>query len=106
MAVLSTPRAAAKPVALPISKGLFWLLGAALLAVAVYYFIGVDQGATSVFGKSMVIHEFVHDARHFLGFPCHEPDRALPRHGKETHRPRHPGGRDRGPARVRLRPDL
>ena len=43
----------------------------ALLAVAVYYFIGVDQGATSVFGKSMVIHEFVHDARHFLGFPCH-----------------------------------
>ena len=63
--------AAAKPVALPISKGLIWLLGAALLAVAVYYFIGVDQGATSVFGKSMVIHEFVHDARHFLGFPCH-----------------------------------
>ena len=72
MAVLSTPRAAAKPVALPISKGLLWLLGAALLAVAVYYFIGVDQGATSVFGKSMVIHEFVHDARHFLGFPCHD----------------------------------
>ena len=71
MAVLSTPGAAAKPVALPISKGLLWLLGAALLAVAVYYFIGVDQGATSVFGKSMVIHEFVHDARHFLGFPCH-----------------------------------
>jgi hypothetical protein len=68
MAVLSAPSAAAKPVALPISR---WLLGAALLAVAVYYFIGVDQGATSVFGKSMVIHEFVHDARHFLGFPCH-----------------------------------
>ena len=61
----------AKPVALPISKSLLWLLGAALLAVAVYYFIGVDQGATSIFGKSMVIHEFVHDARHFLGFPCH-----------------------------------
>ena len=26
MAVLSTPRAASKPIALPISKGLFWLL--------------------------------------------------------------------------------
>jgi hypothetical protein len=52
-------------------RACLWLLGAALLAVAVYYFIGVDQGATSVFGKSMVIHEFVHDARHFLGFPCH-----------------------------------
>jgi hypothetical protein len=77
MAVLSAPGnpgipgSTTKPVALPISKGLLWLLGAALLAVAVYYFIGVDEGAASVFGKSMVAHEFVHDARHFLGFPCH-----------------------------------
>jgi hypothetical protein len=71
MAVLSTPRTAAKPVALPLSRSMLWLVGAAVLAVAVYYFIGIDQGATSVFGKSMVIHEFVHDARHFFGFPCH-----------------------------------
>jgi len=42
-----------------------------LLAIAAYYFIGVDQGMASVFGKSMVVHEFVHDSRHFLGFPCH-----------------------------------
>ncbi|HEV2633618.1 MAG TPA: CbtB-domain containing protein [Actinocrinis sp.] len=41
------------------------------LALAAYYFIGVDEGMTSVFGKSMVIHEWVHDSRHFLGFPCH-----------------------------------
>jgi hypothetical protein len=41
------------------------------LAVAVYYFVGVDEGMTSVFGKTMVIHEWVHDSRHFLGFPCH-----------------------------------
>jgi cobalt transporter subunit CbtB len=26
---------------------------------------------TSLFGKNMVIHEWVHDSRHFLGFPCH-----------------------------------
>ena len=77
MAVLSAPGnpgipgSTTKPVALPISKGLLWLLGATLLAVAVYYFIGVDEGAASVFGKSMAVHEFVHDARHFLGFPCH-----------------------------------
>jgi hypothetical protein len=77
MAVLSAPGnpgipgSTTKPVALPISKGLLWLLGAALLAVAVYYFIGVDEGAASVFGRSMAVHEFVHDARHFLGFPCH-----------------------------------
>jgi hypothetical protein len=42
-----------------------------LLAVLAYYFVGVDEGMTSVFGKTMVIHEWVHDSRHFLGFPCH-----------------------------------
>ncbi|HEY0932885.1 MAG TPA: CbtB-domain containing protein [Trebonia sp.] len=41
------------------------------LAAAVYYFVGVDEGMTSLFGKTMVIHEWVHDSRHFLGFPCH-----------------------------------
>jgi hypothetical protein len=41
------------------------------LAVLAYYFVGVDEGMTSVFGKTMVVHEWVHDSRHFLGFPCH-----------------------------------
>lgn len=71
MSSMSTPRAVSRPVALPISGAMLWLIGTALVALAVYYFIGVDQGATSVFGKSMMIHEFVHDSRHFLGFPCH-----------------------------------
>ncbi|MDV9174313.1 CbtB-domain containing protein [Streptomyces sp. W16] len=53
------------------SKSIVWLVGTALIALAVYYFIGVDQGAVSVFGNDMHVHEFVHDARHFLGFPCH-----------------------------------
>ena len=42
-----------------------------LLALLAYYFVGVDEGMTSVFGKTMVVHEWVHDSRHFLGFPCH-----------------------------------
>ena len=71
MSTMSTPRTVTRPVALPISKAMLWLVGTALVALAVYYFIGVDEGATSVFGKSMMIHEFVHDSRHFLGFPCH-----------------------------------
>ncbi|WP_163552870.1 CbtB domain-containing protein [Candidatus Frankia alpina] len=58
-------------VVLPLSKAAFWLAGTAILALLVYYFIGVDQGATSIFGNDVHIHEFVHDARHFLGFPCH-----------------------------------
>lgn len=42
-----------------------------LLALIAYYFVGFDQGAVSVFGSDTHIHEFVHDARHLLGFPCH-----------------------------------
>lgn len=49
-----------------------WLSSTAFLALLVLYFVGMDQGATSVFGASnTVIHEFVHDARHLLGYPCH-----------------------------------
>ncbi|MBX5488647.1 hypothetical protein MHAS_00095 [Mycolicibacterium hassiacum DSM 44199] len=42
-----------------------------LLALIAYYFVGFDQGAVSVFGNDTHIHEFLHDARHLLGFPCH-----------------------------------
>jgi hypothetical protein len=42
-----------------------------LLALMAYYVIGVEQGVTSAFGDNSAIHEWVHDARHFLGFPCH-----------------------------------
>lgn len=48
-----------------------WLSTTAFLALLVLYFVGMDQGATSVFGNSTYIHEFMHDARHLLGFPCH-----------------------------------
>ncbi|MGW3106783.1 CbtB domain-containing protein [Streptomyces sp. NPDC001100] len=71
MSSISTSRPVSTPVVLPISKSIVWLVGTALIALAVYYFIGVDQGAVSVFGNDTHVHEFVHDARHFLGFPCH-----------------------------------
>jgi hypothetical protein len=59
------------PAALPISRVAVLLSLTVLFALAVYYFVGVDEGMTSVFGKTLVIHEWVHDARHFMGFPCH-----------------------------------
>lgn len=67
----AVPSESSTPVVLPVSKAVLWLAGAAFLALALYYFIGIDQGATSVFGNDTRVHEFVHDARHFLGFPCH-----------------------------------
>lgn len=48
-----------------------WLSLTAFLALLALYFVGMDQGATSVFGSDTHVHEFVHDARHLLGFPCH-----------------------------------
>jgi hypothetical protein len=71
MSSLSQPTAVTTPLVLPATRAILWLVGTALLALAVYYFIGVDQGALSVFGSDTHIHEFVHDGRHFLGFPCH-----------------------------------
>jgi hypothetical protein len=47
------------------------LASVAFLALLAYYFIGLDQGMTSVFGNHTGVHEFFHDGRHFLGFPCH-----------------------------------
>ncbi len=57
-------------VAIPIKEIMPWaIFGVVIMAVA-YYFVGAEQGATSIF-SGMSIHEFVHDARHLLGFPCH-----------------------------------
>lgn len=71
MSSFSQPTATTTPLVLPASRAVMWLVGTALFAIAVYYFIGIDQGAVSVFGSDSHIHEFVHDGRHFLGFPCH-----------------------------------
>ena len=45
------------------------LLAGSLLFVLIY-FVGAEEGALSLIGGTSV-HEFVHDARHLLGFPCH-----------------------------------
>ena len=64
-------RSTARGIDLSAAKAIAWLSLTAFLALLVLYFVGVDQGATSVLGDNMYIHEFVHDARHLLGFPCH-----------------------------------
>ncbi len=65
------PHVGVSPEAL--SKGrVAMLLGVTVfLALLAYYFVGLDEGMVSVFGRTMVVHEWVHDARHLLGFPCH-----------------------------------
>ena len=65
------PRVRIHPEALSRGRIALLLSITVFLALAIYYFVGVDEGMTSVFGHTMVIHEWVHDSRHFLGFPCH-----------------------------------
>ena len=75
MASISVPGSSSRPQVSPqaLSRSrVALILGITVfLAVAVYYLVGVDVGMASLFGKTMVIHEWVHDSRHFLGFPCH-----------------------------------
>jgi Probable cobalt transporter subunit (CbtB) len=47
-----------------------WLIFAAVLFLVALYFFSAEQGATSLFSGTAV-HEWVHDGRHLLGFPCH-----------------------------------
>ena len=42
----------------------------ALALLTLVYLVGLDEGATSIV-PGRVIHEFAHDGRHLLGFPCH-----------------------------------
>ncbi|GFG54536.1 cobalt transporter [Mycolicibacterium agri] len=64
-------KSAAPAVDISAVKAAVWLSATAFLALLVLYFVGLDQGATSVFGSNTYVHEFMHDARHLLGFPCH-----------------------------------
>ena len=66
-AVLAPSR---RPVALPLRDVVPWLLFGGLLCLLSIYFVGAEEGATSLI-RGMYVHEFVHDGRHLLGFPCH-----------------------------------
>lgn len=55
---------------IPLRELLPWLLMFALLAVLTIFFVSADQGAISI-PAGNAIHEWVHDGRHLLGYPCH-----------------------------------
>jgi hypothetical protein len=56
--------------AIPLKDIAPWAVLGLLLSILFLYFVGAEQGATSLF-KGTAVHEFVHDGRHLLGFPCH-----------------------------------
>ncbi|MFJ9456787.1 CbtB domain-containing protein [Kitasatospora sp. NPDC101447] len=64
--------AATAPAVTPISvKAILpWAVFFGILLMTLIYFVGAEQGATSLISGEDV-HEWVHDGRHLLGFPCH-----------------------------------
>lgn len=59
-----------RPVAIPVRELLPWAVFGGILMLALIYFVGSEEGATSIISGTY-LHEFVHDGRHLLGFPCH-----------------------------------
>ena len=62
--------AAAPALPIPLRDVVPWAIFAGLLCLLAIYFVGAEEGATSLI-SGMYVHEFVHDGRHLLGFPCH-----------------------------------
>jgi hypothetical protein len=56
--------------AIPLQEIVPWAVFGSLLALIFIYFVSTEQGAFAIF-DGMYVHEFVHDGRHLLGFPCH-----------------------------------
>jgi Probable cobalt transporter subunit (CbtB) len=68
--VLETSGSISVPAPIPLRKLAPWLIFGGLLMLLLIYFVGAEEGATSIV-KGMYVHEWVHDGRHLLGFPCH-----------------------------------
>ena len=59
-----------EPVSIPLRELVPWAVFAGVILLLMIYFVGAEQGATSLI-SGMYVHEFTHDGRHLLGFPCH-----------------------------------
>lgn len=69
--VAAVPVAGAPSVpTIPFAQLAPWALFFGLLGLLVLFFAGADQGAVSLLSGTAV-HEWAHDARHLLGYPCH-----------------------------------
>ena len=69
-AAAALPYVKTKPIAIPVRELAPWAIFAGVLMLFLIYLVGCEQGATSLVGGHY-IHEFMHDGRHLLGFPCH-----------------------------------
>ena len=55
---------------IPVAQLAPWAAFFFLFAAVVLFFISADQGIVSI-PSGTAVHEWVHDGRHLLGYPCH-----------------------------------
>ncbi len=70
---MSHPISATPEVAIPtipLAQIAPWAVFFGLLALLAIFFVSANQGAVSI-PAGNAIHEWVHDGRHLLGYPCH-----------------------------------
>jgi hypothetical protein len=60
----------AQPAAIPVRHLAPYAVFFGAVMFVLLYFVGSEQGALSLIGGN-AIHEFIHDGRHLLAFPCH-----------------------------------
>jgi hypothetical protein len=70
MAEALAPKLSPTVAPIPLSELMPWAIFGGVVMLLLLYLVGLDQGATAMFSGSM-LHEFLHDGRHLLGFPCH-----------------------------------
>ena len=59
-----------RPAPIPLRELVPWVVFGGLLMLLALYFVGIEEGAMSLV-SGMYVHEYVHDGRHLLAFPCH-----------------------------------
>lgn len=60
----------AAPVAIPVRTLAPYAVFFGAVMFVLLYFVGAEQGALALIDGNAV-HEFIHDGRHLLAFPCH-----------------------------------
>ncbi len=60
----------AAPAAIPVRHLAPYAIFFGAVMFVLLYFVGSEQGALALIGGN-AIHEFIHDGRHLLAFPCH-----------------------------------
>lgn len=68
--VAATPVPGAPLPTIPVVQLAPWVFLVGLVGLLALFFVGADQGAVSLLSGTAV-HEWVHDGRHLLGYPCH-----------------------------------